>query len=89
MENLIINDTEIIGKIEDIEKYFKNEMVRELKEDICFEVMQKNFQDMFDIILEIQENEQEAYNNNDLFLIKENSMGGFVYDIYTTKKGGE
>ena len=87
MSKIIEEDTKIIGKIEDIEKYFKNEMIKEIQGGIDIEEMKYNFNMMFDVLLEIQENEQEAYNNECLFEIQEHAMGGYIYKVY--EKRGE
>ena len=81
MSDIIYNDIELIGSIENIEKFFKEEMKREINDNLSFEEMKYNFNDIFDIILTIQEKEQENINNNCLFKIIECPMGGFIYSV--------
>lgn len=86
MKNLLINDDYIIGKIEDIEKYLREEMICQLKDiDLDCEELKYNFELMFDIILEIQENEQENIDNGCLFKITPNLMGGYNYIVLKEK----
>ena len=75
-------DNEIVGKIEDLEKYLREEMVYQLKSyDLSIEEIKYNCNLMFDILLEIQENEQDNYNNECLFKIYQTPMGNYEYKV--------
>ena len=88
MYNVIINDDdEVIGKIEDIERYFRNELVSQLKDyDESLENIRDNFDMFCDTISEIEENEQESINNNCYFKMSYNPMGCYTYSVLKEMK---
>lgn len=80
-------DNEIVGKIEDLEKYLREEMVYQLKSyDLSIEEIKYNCNLMFDILLEIQENEQDNYNNECLFKIYQTPTGNYEYKVLKESK---
>lgn len=80
MNNIIVNDEEIIGKLEYIYKYFKEEMKKQLDDnDLSIEEIKQSFDEIFLILIEIEENEQDNY--NEIFKIVLNSMGAYQYKV--------
>ena len=86
MSSIIYNDNEIIGRIDDIEKYIRNELKKQLDDwSIEADEIIENTKSMMYIIAEIRENEQEAYNDDALFRIYEHPMGGYEYKVLVEK----
>lgn len=82
MNNLIIKDEYIIGCIEDIENNFRKEIKNiSSNYDYDFEEIKYAINNLIDIILVIQECEQDSINNNCLFKIEPNPMGGYTYKV--------
>lgn len=80
MNNIIVNDEEIIGKLEYIYKYFKEEMKKQLDDnDLSIEEIKQSFDEIFLILIEIEENEQDNY--DEIFKIVLNSMGAYQYKV--------
>ena len=80
MNNLIYNDDEIIGRIDDLEKYMREELKRQLDEwDIEPNEIIDNTKDLMGIIQEIRDNEQDNF--DELIRIFKNPMGNYTYKV--------
>lgn len=81
MDNKVIYEGDyIIGSKENIWRFFKEEINRELNDNtIYLEVLKTNINDMLEVMVEL-ENNHDIYDNT-LVKIKECSMGGYTYKI--------
>lgn len=78
MNNIIYDNEKIIGTMENIWKFFKEEITREMQDNtISFEVMQHNFNDMLEVMKELEQ-DKNIYPNT-LIKIEEHPMGGYIY----------
>lgn len=82
MTNVIYNDDEIIGRIDDLEKYTREELKRQL-DDWGIEPSEiiENTKQLMGVIQEIRDNEQDAYNDDALFRITKHPMGSYMYKV--------
>lgn len=80
MNNIIVNDEEIIGKLEYIYKYFKEEIKKQLDDNnLSMEEIKQNFDEIFLILIEIEEKEQDNY--DEIFKVVYNPMGAYQYKV--------
>lgn len=80
MKNVIYESDYLLGTKENIWKYFKEEINKQLQDNtIDFENLKENVNNMLEVMEEIQEN-QDIYNNT-LLMIKENVYGNLYYKI--------
>lgn len=80
MKNVIYKNDYLLGTKENIWKYFKEEINKQLQDNtIDFENLKTNVNNMLEVMEEIQEN-QGIYNNT-LLMIKENVYGDLYYKI--------
>lgn len=78
MKNVIYENDGLIGTKENIWKYFKEEINKQLQDNnIDFETVRCNINDMLQVMEEIQEN-NDIYGNT-LLIIKESPMGNLYY----------
>lgn len=80
MKNVIYENDGFIGTKDNLWKYFKEEIKRQLDDNtIDFEELKNNFSDILEVMEKIQEN-QDIYGNT-LLIIKESPMGSLYYKI--------
>ena len=80
MKNVIFNDNDIIGTYENVWKFFKEEIKRQMDDNgISFQKLNSNFKDILNIMEEI-ENDGDIYSNT-LIVIKESPMGNLYYKV--------
>lgn len=80
MNKVIEGDTYIIGNKENLWKYFKNEIIRQLDDNtLDFEEMRYNVDDMLEVFDFIQDD--EAIDPDTIIKVEQHVMGGFVYHI--------
>ena len=80
MKNVIYENDAIIGTKENLWKYFKEEIKRQLDDNtIDFDELKNNFSDVLEVMGKIQEN-QDIYGNT-LLIIKESPMGSLYYKV--------
>ena len=80
MKNVIFNDNDIIGTYENVWKFFKEEIKRQMDDNgISFQELNSNFKDILNIMEEI-ENDGDIYSNT-LIVIKESPMGNLYYKV--------
>lgn len=78
MKNVIYENDGLIGTKDNLWKYFKEEIKRQLDDNtIDFDELKNNFSNIMEVMGEIQEN-QDIYGNT-LLIIKENPMGNLYY----------
>lgn len=80
MNNIIYNDDEIIGRIDDLEKYIREELKRQF-DDWGLEPNEiiENTKELMGIIQEIRDNEQDNY--DEIIRITRHPMGNYNYKV--------
>lgn len=99
MRDIINNGEEIIGKVSEVIEYFKNEMIRQIKEiNIFGEYIECNDiedkQNNLDLILDLinglyQDYITEIIEDDTLIKVIFNPMGAYQYTIYKEMKDNE
>lgn len=99
MRDIINNGEEIIGKVSEVIEYFKDEMIRQIKEiDIFGEYIECNDiedkQNNLDLILDLinglyQDYITEIIEDDTLIKVIFNPMGAYQYTIYKEMKDNE
>ena len=78
MEKVIYENDGLIGTKENLWKYFKEEIKRQLDDNtIDFETLQDNINNILEVMKQIQEN-QDIYGNT-LLIIKQNNFEDLYY----------
>lgn len=77
MNNIIYDNEKIIGTLENIWKFFKEEINRQMQDNtISFEELHYNTNEILELMEELEENKIDS---DTLIQIEEHPMGGYVY----------
>ena len=78
---IIENDESVTGTIDDLKKYFKDELARQLMDDLDYEDLRDNIKNTIELLDNLYEDtENEIFTDNDILKVSVCPMGGFIIE---------